>query len=80
MIERDRLIGWLVIARYHFWNDIPFRVPVAVRAQLLAEKWVEITEDPEGVDHDAVQVTDAGSAISDLWMPEWGVDPIPVEG
>jgi hypothetical protein len=78
-VERERLIGWLCIARYHFWNDLPFRVPPPVRSAMLAMGWVEITEDPDGEDNDAVRVTDAGCAISDLWMPEWGVDPLPVE-
>lgn len=78
-MSRENLIGWLCIARYHFWNDIPFRVPQPVRAALLAQGWVEVTEGLDGEGLDAVSVTDAGSAISDLWMPEWGIDPIPVE-
>lgn len=78
-MSRENLIGWLCIARYHFWNDIPFRVPQPVRNALLAQGWVEIIDDPDGEGLDTVNITDAGGAISDLWMPEWGIDPLPVE-
>lgn len=76
MISEDRLIGWLVIARYHFWNDSTQCIPQPVREALLDRGWVEWDSDEDG---EGVSVTDRGRAVSDLAMPEWGVDPIPVE-
>lgn len=79
MISEEKLIGWLCIMRHNLDGDgeDDFYIPREVRHALVAKGWatVEIEADGRG----AIRITDAGTTVSDLAAPEWGIDPVPVE-
>lgn len=80
MIPREHLIGWLVFIYNSFSNGQIAYVPSTVSASLIDAGWLEVPLQSEmGEDSDA-HITDAGKAVADLHAPEWGVDPLPVEG
>ena len=80
-IDQDKLVGWLCIMRHNL-DDTgagEFFIPSEIREQLSEAGWVEVGDaDDEG--RRDLQVTDSGTLVSDLAAPEWGIDPVPIEG
>lgn len=78
MIPDSHLVGWLCILRLNLDEEGAgeFYIPSAVKEGLEAKGWVTLGEsDWRG--SQPLTVTDAGTAVSDLAAPEWGIDPIP---
>lgn len=81
MVADEKLIGWLCIMRHNLDEEgvAVFQIPRAVKEALIEAGWVEVGEkDWDG--SQSLHVTSAGCAVTDLAAPEWGIDPVPIEG
>jgi len=73
------LTGWLVFIRHNLGHEeVPIFIPSQVRVELLDHGWVRV--EPLSENTYDLHVTDAGTLVSDLAAPEWGIDPIVMVG
>lgn len=87
-IRDDILLTWLCAFRLNLngatrYDDEQasgtFYIPTQIREELVARGWAEVIDEATDGDGGVLHVTDAGTLASDLFSPEAGVDPCPVE-
>jgi len=79
-IGEEALLTVMVILRMNL--EDPVVIPCDVRKELAERGWVELTETGEEIDGHAIydmHITDEGLLRSDLFAPDIGVDPCPIE-
>lgn len=77
-MTEDHLIGWLCIMRHNLSNqgEGAFYIPGEVKRAMERRAWVEVGE-PDEDGRRSLHVTEAGTLVSDLAAPEWGINPVP---
>jgi hypothetical protein len=76
LISKDRLIGWLCIARHQFSNGSACAMPRVVSDALIERGWMARDD---GCDTWNAHLTSAGLAVTDLNAPDWGINSLPQE-
>ena len=79
ILDTDKLIGWLCIARHQFSNGVECMMPTDVSMALIERGWLKECDRQDSCDTWNAHLTDAGMVVTDLNASEWGINPIPEE-
>lgn len=77
ILSDDILLTVLVLIRLNIENEEPLVIPNEARKQLRRKGWITLTRNP--FDCDDLHITASGMMASDLFAPDLGVNPCPVE-